>query len=258
MSFYPQVGNGAVTQFPFARTRQWRAIANQMEGGELITLPDSSGGQIAWSLRYEDLSVTEASAIGGLFTASQGQFGSFTFIDPMANLLGWSEDFTKAGWQLGLLTPAAGIADPLGTTRASGLSNGTAGALQISQTLGVPGDYVACFSAYVRSASGATVTMQRDGLQTAGTVGAQWQRILASGSGTAGAAQSTFSIGIPAGQAIQVFGLQVEAQPAPSVYRATTAAAGIYEETYFANDELTVTSTGPGLSRTSIELISRV
>jgi hypothetical protein len=258
VSFYPQVGNGVVTQFPFGRSRQWRAIANQLEGGELIVLPDSAGGQIGWSLKYEDLSAAEAAAIGGLFAASQGQFGSFTFIDPLANLLGWSEDFTRAGWQLNELGLTAGAADPLGTRRASTLANGSPGTLQISQTLGVSGDYVACFSAYVRSAAGATVSMQRDNLQTTATVGSQWRRLTVSGTGVAGATHSTFSVGIPAGQTIQIFGMQVEAQPAASAYRATGAATGIYEETYFADDELTMTSTAPGLSRAAINLISRI
>ncbi len=49
-----------------------------------------------------------------------------------------------------------------------------------------------------------------------------------SGTGIAGAAQSTFSLAVPAGQTIDVFGVQVEAQPWPSVYRQTSAASGIY------------------------------
>ncbi len=43
---------------------------------------------MAWSLKYEDLTTAEAQAISGVFTASQGQFGYFTFIDPLANLMG--------------------------------------------------------------------------------------------------------------------------------------------------------------------------
>jgi hypothetical protein len=257
MSFYPQIGSGVVTQFPFARTRMWRAVTNQMESGELITLPDTAGGQIAWSLKYQDLTTAETAAISTLFTASQGQFGSFTFIDPMANLLGWSEDFTQAGWQLGQMTTAAGVADPLGTRRASAVSNSGAAAQPLSQTLGVSGDYVACFSAYVRANSATTVTMQRDNTQTVAPAGPQWTRVLVSGTGIAGAAHSTFSLVIPAGQTIDVFGVQVEVQPWPSVYRQTSAASGIYSETYFADDELTMTSTGLCFSRAAINLISR-
>jgi hypothetical protein len=258
MSFYPQLGNGAITQFPFSRTRKWRGITNQLEGGELITLPDSAGGEINWTLKYEDLSNTEVQTIAGLFASSQGQFGSFTFIDPMANLLGWSEDLTRSGWQTGPLALTSAVADPLGTGRASALANGSPGTLQLSQTLGISGDYIACFSAYIRAAGAGAITMQRDGIQSVAAVGPQWRRVVVSGAGIAGSGQSTFSLAIPAGLTVQVFGLQVEAQPWPSVYHATGAASGIYEDTYFADDELTITSTAPGLSRASIQLISRI
>jgi len=113
MSFYPQIGSGTVAQFPVARTRKWRVITSVLESGERIVLPDTSAGQIEWGLSYVDLSDAETALVSGLFTASQGGFASFTFIDPLANLLGWSEDLSQAGWQAGLLTTASGIADPL-------------------------------------------------------------------------------------------------------------------------------------------------
>jgi len=244
MSFYPQIGSGVVTQFPFQRQRQWRAITTQLESGELISLPDAAGGQMTWSLQYRDLTTAEAQAV--------------RFIDPLANLLGWSENLAGAGWQANELSISSGASDPLGTQRASTVSNPTAGSLQLTQTLGISGDYVACFSAYVRASAAATVTMHRDGQQTAAAVGPNWARVLISGTGTAGAVQSTFSLILAAGQSVNVFGLQVEAQPWPSVYKPTSAAAGIYEETYFADDELTITSTSLGFSRASVNLISRI
>jgi hypothetical protein len=258
MSFYPQIGTGVVTQFPFARKRQWRAITNQLESRELITLPDSAGGEIAWGLKYEDLTTTEAQSLSSLFAASQGQFGSFTFIDPMANLIGWSEDFSRANWQLGEMTATAGVGDPLGTQRASAIANTGGAAQPLAQTLGVSGDYVACFSAWVRAGAPTSITMQRDGQQQAAAVGPQWRRVLISGTGNGGATQSTFSLVVPAGQTIFVWGMQVEVQPWPSVYKQTTTAAGIYEETYFADDEMVVTNTGVGFSRAAINLISRI
>ena len=57
---------------------------------------------------------------------------------------------------------------------------------------------------------------------------------------------------------MQVFGLQVEAQPYPSLYKQTSSALGIYEETWFGNDELTITGTSPGLSSCNVVLVSRV
>src|SRR3954469_22737857 len=99
MNWFPQIGAGAVAQFPLHRKRQWRAISNVMESGERISLPDSKGGQIEWRLSYQELTDTEAAKLAGLFGAAGGQAGSFGFVDPFANLLGWSEDLSKPGWQ---------------------------------------------------------------------------------------------------------------------------------------------------------------
>jgi hypothetical protein len=258
MSWYPQVGAGSVAQFPVNRSRMWRAIANNLENGERIILPDTAAGRIQWRLSYKDLTNTEVQNLSGLFAASQGQFAAFTFIDPLANLLGWSENLSQSAWQPGLLQTTAGMTDPLGTGRAWLVANPNPAAQALQQTLGISGDYVACFSAYLWSNVPGSVMLQRDGKQVSASVGPAWTRASVSGLGTSGAAQSTFSIALAAGQTIHVWGLQVEAQPYPSAYKLTSSALGIYEETYFADDELTVTSTSAGLSSCEITLMSRV
>lgn len=258
MSWFPQMGTGSVAQFPVTRSRRWRAITNDLESGEQIMLPDTTAGQIEWRLSFRDLTDEEASNLSALFTACQGSFGAFTFIDPMANLLGWSEDFTQPNWQCGLLQTAPGAGDPLGTQRASSIANTSPGSQALLQTLAVPGDYVACFSAYLRSDTAGTITLQRDNLETTVPVGPSWTRECVSGTGISGAAQSNFSILLAAGQTIDVWAPQVEAQPSPSAYKQTGAPEGIYTETYFADDELTITSTSVGLSSCDIRLISRV
>jgi hypothetical protein len=146
----------------------------------------------------------------------------------------------------------------MGTQRATSIANGSAGAQQLSQTLAVPGDYVACFSAWVRSDSVGAVTIRRDSVQSTVTAGPQWKRIFVSGAGVAGNAQSSFSLEIAAGQTLDVWGFQAEGQPYPSAYKQTTAARGIYEETYFGSDDLAIANDAPGLSSCSIKLISRV
>jgi hypothetical protein len=69
---------------------------------------------------------------------------------------------------------------------------------------------------------------------------------------------STFSLAVSAGSTVRVFGLQVEAQPWPSPYRPTGAAAGILEETRFSGGELAVVNTAPGLSACQVSLVSRI
>jgi hypothetical protein len=258
MSWFPQIGAGSMAQFPLQRSRKWRAIVNDLESGERIMLPDTAAGQLEWQLSYQELTDAETATLSSLFSASQGGFETFTFIDPMANLLGWSENLSQPNWQAGLLQCTSGVTDPLGTQRAWSLANGSAGTQQLQQTLGVPGAYVACFSAYFRAATAGTITMSRDSVTATATIGPGWTRAYVSGLGSAGATQSTFSVAAGAGQTIQVFGLQVEAQPYPSLYKQTTTALGIYEETWFGNDVLTITGTSPGFSSCNIVLVSRV
>ncbi len=258
MSLFPQIGAGSVAQFPLTRSRRWRSIANQMESSEQVILPDAAAGEIEWRLGYRDLTDAEVGSLSSLFASSQGSFGAFTFIDPMANLLGWSEDLSQPVWQAGLLQHASGVSDPLGTLRASSITNASPGAQTLTQTLAVPGSYVACFSVYLRSDAAGSVTLHRDGTQIMAVVGPAWRRVFVSGAGASGAVQSSFSISIAAAQTIEVWGLQVEVQPYPSAYRQTTAPHGIYEETYFENDELGIVSTSCGLSSCDIRLLSRV
>ena len=74
MTWFPQIGSGSIAQFPLQRARKWRAISNQMEGGERILLPDTAAGQIDWSLVYQDLSDAETLNLSNLFAAAQGEF----------------------------------------------------------------------------------------------------------------------------------------------------------------------------------------
>lgn len=111
---------------------------------------------------------------------------------------------------------------------------------------------------YLRSDTAGSVTLQRDGTSVSVAVGPVWQRVFVNGAGSGGAVQASFSISLAAAQTIDVWGLQVEVQPYPSAYRQTTTPIGIYEETYFEDDELGMVSTSCGLSSCDIRLLSRV
>jgi hypothetical protein len=258
VNYFPQTGAGSVAQFPLQRTRQWRRVSNRLESGEMIMLPDAPASRIAWGLKYTDVTAAESAKFSALFATCYGQYGAFLFVDPMANLLAWSEDYTRPNWQPGLLNTSPGAADPIGTTRASTIVNPAKGEQPLIQTLDLPGDYVACLSVWARSDSGAAFALTRDGLRLNVALTPGWTRYNISGTGTAGAASSTFSVVVGAGQTAQIFGAQVEAQPAASAYKQTSTPMGIYPETYFAADELSMTSTGPGLFAFDIDLISRV
>jgi hypothetical protein len=73
-------------------------------------------------------------------------------------------------------------------------------------------------------------------------VTSDWTRIAWTASGDAEATSVRFAIGIEAGDAVEVYGLQVEAQTAASGYKASTR-GGVYEDAHLGDDELTITTT---------------
>jgi hypothetical protein len=258
MIWFPQLSSGSAAQFPIVRSRSWRSISNRLEDESLIFLPDTAAGQVEWRFSYQDLSDAEKQRLDDLFAQVQGRFGSFAFIDPMANLLGWSEDLSQPDWQAGLLQTQSNILDPVGTHRAWSLTNTSAGAQSLTQSVTVSGEYVCCFSAWARRASPGTVVIARDSSQVTVRAGTSWKRISIGGQGVAGADASTCSITLGPGQTVELWGLQLEAQPHASSYKATGPAQGSYENTSFGMDELTFRSDGVGRSSCGFVLTSQI
>lgn len=232
-----------MSQFPVQKTRRQRTVVNQAADGSTIKLADPLGAVTEWQLTYTDLSDTEAATLRGFFEACEGTLNEFTFLDPAGNLLAWSDDLSNAVWQIDpLLTAASGVADPVGGTLGWQLGNGGAAAQGISQTLEVPGGYVYSLSAYVLAATATSVGLAVGSQATQRAVSNQWTRISWTANGDAQATSVRFAIEIGAGDSVAVYGLQVEAQAAPSGYKASSA-GGVYQGAHLGDDVLTMTST---------------
>lgn len=250
MAVYPQLGSGAVSQYPVRRRRRLRTVVNRAADGRTVRLPDPGATVTEWTLAYSDLSDAEAAALRAFFAECEGSLREFTFVDPAANLLAWSEKLDEPVWTRGpLLALTAGVPDPFGGTRASRLSNGGGGAQSLSQTLAAPAEYVYCFSAYVRSAAPVVVTMLQGAARADRLVGALWRRISFTGTGAA-----TFGIEAPAGAAVEVYGLQVEPQPAASGYKPSTT-GGVYQNARLRDDALVMTATGVERHACTVKII---
>ena len=57
---YPQLGSGALSQFPIRKTRRTRTVMNRAADGSTIKLADPAGVTTEWGLPYADLSDQEA------------------------------------------------------------------------------------------------------------------------------------------------------------------------------------------------------
>jgi hypothetical protein len=65
-------------------------------------------------------------------------------------------------------------------------------------------------------------------------------------------------IGLPPGCGLDLFGLQLEAQPGPGAYKKTRDIAGVYPVSRFDQDSLTSTATGFNQYSTSVTIVSYV
>jgi len=261
MLYYPQLTTGAVAQFPVTRSLNMRTVANQLPSGYTIRMADTGAQKVQWRLQYSSLTDGERSTIESLFEASQGQLETFTFLDPVDNLLMWSEDWTQTVWMADpLLQVTGGVQDPFGGSDAMQLTNTAQTTQQIVQNTSGPSGFVYSYSVYVRSAVPATiqlvVTATGQTVLTAITTSSSWTRVTTSSGLSVQQEGVGFGVQLPAGVQVDAFGAQVEAQPGAGIYKKTIDLGGVYSSTRFSTDLLLVTATAPNQNSCRIDLIS--
>ena len=249
MRFFPQLSTGAAGQFPLRRRQVRRTVVNETEDGRRIKLADDAAGTTEWDLIFDGLSGSEAAAMEQFFAGGEGLLGSFTFLDPAANLLVWSEKLDDAAWQPApLLQITGGIADPLGTQRATSLVNPAGAALKIEQVLNAPEWFTYALSVYARSSGGSRLRLIRSSGSSSEAavkdVAPQWQRHVLSGKFTGTGETVRFALEVEPGGSVEVFGLQAEAQPGASGYKRTFSRGGVFAGARFGQDDIEITAEG--------------
>ena len=250
MLAFPQLTSGATAQYPIKKHCVQRTIVNALTDGHTVTLADAGAALSQWQLTYQNLADAEIATLQQFFATCEGRLTAFTFLDPLANLLTWSEALVEAAWETStLLQLTAGMADPLGGSAATRLTNPTGADLTLQQTINAPGWFTYCFSLYVRSLGSTSVFL----FLQAGTAStnrsyatsAGWNRIQLGGSLNTTATSLSAGIVIPAGQAVDVFGPQLEPQAAASLYKRSLSARGVYASAHFEGDAFAYTTSGP-------------
>lgn len=258
MLVFPQLTTGAAALYPVTKQELQRTVVNTLADGSTAVYADADGAIAGWALRATGLTLAEWNAIESLFQQTAGMAATFTFLDPVGNLLLQSETFSAGAWTAGALVQlTAGMADPLGTTRATALVNAGQASAGVTQILNVPGNFQYCLSVWVRSTSGSAVTLAIANGSKSFAAGTQWKRVyFSSNPGQAGAATVTFGAQVAAGGSVQLFGMQAEAQPGPSDYKITGAAGGVYPNARFGSDQITVTAQGTDVYDAVIQIVS--
>lgn len=255
---FPQLATGALAQFPIRKHVLQRTIVNRSIGEQLIKMTDPEGSKVCWDLLYTGLTDLEMNALEALFEACEGRLRPFRFVDPLGNLLRWTEDLSKTVWQTGLIV-ATGIQDVSGSTGACRLTNGAQGPQSISQAVNSPAAYLYTLSLWVKSISSGALRL---GLGRAGNmawvdrhVTADWQQVSISAWVPGDEEPVRCSIEIPGGTAIDVYGPQLDAQNDASGYRRSTDKPGVYVAR-FDQDEIERISNGSDDHSTRLRVVT--
>jgi len=247
MPVFPQLNTGAMAQFPIAARRIVRTVVNEALDGRQFKYADPGRARAEWDVRLTALSNEEWTRIEELYAETEGRLGTFVFLDPLDNLLRYSEDLTQPVWEteaLMTLTPAQ--PDPWGTQRATRLSNTTSLLRVIQQTVPAPGMYTYCLSAWARADQPVQIRMRLNAGPSYADrfidLDAEWRQIslMADLDWADPGVEASFAL--PAGTAADLAGLQLEAQLAPSSYKKTGATSGVYANARFASDRLMQTT----------------
>ena len=243
--FYPQLESGAVSQYPIKKTNLVRTVKNVLPDGSMILYRDPNGSHRVWQLAYTDLNSADVEALQVHFASTAGPFRAFTFIDPTENMLVWSSDLTSPPWQCpSLITLQAGLNDPDGGTGGFAATNAGQATVEIIQTLTVPSGYQYCLSLYATSPQPSQLVLTRRGQSseesTTCPVGPTWSRLVSSGSLDDEGSQFTVAIALAAGQQVGLYGVQLEPQVYPSRYRSTASVGGVFSNSHWGVDQLTI------------------
>lgn len=263
MLYYPQLSSGVVSQYPISRRTTLRTITNTLPSGDTIRMSDPGSAVVGWQLQYSDLTDAEWLSLEQLFQATEGKLTSFTFLDPMDNLLNWSEDWTKPVWTTDpLLQVSTGIADPLGGTGAVRVTNTAQTTQRVVQSIAAASWFRYCYSIYLQSSAPTMVqilfsaTGQESLIQF--PVSSSWTRAVMADSLSLQEDGISFGLQLPAGVSVVAFGPQVEPQPAAGYYKKTTDQAGVYTNTRFDSDSLTQTTNAPNQNSCAVSLVSNL
>jgi hypothetical protein len=254
MPTFPQLRSGSGAQFPIRKRRVTRTIINECGDGRVLKLSDPNASRMVWDMQFRELTTEEMEAIRCLFEAVEGRMNCFTFVDPMDNLLSWSEDPEQPVWDKGpLLQVTTGISDPFHGVSAFRLANAAGGPVEFRQHLQLPDPLTCCFSLWARSDTSCTIDLSRGAERLTCAAGGVWRRL--AHSTTSGGA--SFAVEIGPGSSVDLFGLQVEAQPGPSAYKKTMANNGLYRTARFDSDVLEVMATAPDRFACTLRISAR-
>lgn len=257
MNAFPQLSSGAISQNAYSGAIEFRTRINEQPDGVETSFSDIDFERRVWELNLNAVTDAEWAEIETLFNQSGGRYGTFLFLEPGSNLLAWSEQSQNPVWQAsGGAQTSDGSLDPKGGAGGFQIT-GPSGAV-VSQSLGIPASHVYCASVHARTSGTGAVLRVTDGagssLESPIDSGNVWKRYWVRFPG--GSAETTVRFELQAGDALlDVYGPQLEPQPAPSAYKTTQAQSGVFPGARFDDDMLTDRAIGLGLHSGALRIV---
>ena len=232
--------------FPISREERFLTRRNRLPDATEYRSPEQIAPLYHWQLDLAQRTAAEVQELEAQFLALGGQYESFVFLDPLENLLKWSEDFGQAAWlksDPGNLAIVPNRSDPFGGNAAQLLLNTGLVVNSVSQELAAPAAGLQLTGSVWLKAGGpiAVPLSLGDGAGESYTgtaaAGAAWQRhwLTAKFSDIGQGTKIVFQFQLPADSNVDVFGAQLVALPSPAPYTRTTLVSGFHPHCRFAD-----------------------
>lgn len=252
--------------FPIKRETCFLTQLNRLDDGTEYRLYEQTQRLCRWDFDLRNATPEQAAQIEDFFLRLQGRYGAFAFLDPLENLLRWSEDFAQSEWEKS--NPAAvrfdgQLSDPLGGFGAQRWSNTAAPANRFTQWFDVPAaglELTASIWAKAASPCQFVLAVLADGaeaFESSVELAPEWRRcsLQATFSGLGTALRIGFRFELPPNGTVDLFGAQLMALPAPGDYTQTAELSGFHPRCRFASDTLAMRFAAPGVAQTKVSIV---
>ncbi|GEM_PF-1067923 len=247
---------------PLSREERFTSRVNRMPDYSELRAQDQSTPLSRWNLQFGPLTDAEATTLQSFYASCNGGYDSFAFLDPLDNLLQWSENFAQAPWQATTpsgLSIASGIADPLGGSAAQSLTNTSGAVNTISQALAVnPQGMTLTASVWLIGSSAVTLRVSDGGSQSVSTIlslTGTWKRYSVTGVFAATGSQIVWSVDLPVGGSAEFFGAQLVVAPGPGAYARTTTVSGFHPNCCFDSQNFSHRVIAPSQNQVSVSIV---
>jgi hypothetical protein len=255
---FPALDNGMLAHLPVELSIEKITRATRFPDGSLLFAASEARTRYSWLLRYENLNPQEWQRLLDFITASKRGASSFTFYDPIGNLLAQSNNLEDSIW---LASPGLTV-DPIldaDQSNAFILTNATAQPLALSQSVSIAGPFTTCFSLRAKWAGGANFSLAlSDAAQTSSVSrsATAWARHHVRLTSSGAPETRMVSIVVPPTTQIIVAAPQLEIAAHPGVPLETGAQSGVFPNSWLAQKSFDTRSAAPGAHSITLRIES--